>query len=441
MSLGKQVNYLVQGRLLGPAALALGRRQEVRAARARARRGPHGLVPPLQARYRMKELISRQYLAGNFVEGARKVAWVATGAPVEIVQALGFFIYYPDNHAALCGARRQAVELAETAEDAGYSRDICSYPRTEIGAFLAHKSPVGRVPKPDLIVCSNNICQTILSWYQVMAAYHGAEFCNLDTPFLEGEPQEHQLAYVRAQLEELISVAERISGRRLNYQKLQDFIRHGREASLLWLEILNRAKTRPAPLNAFDAFINMGPIVALRGYAATTAFYRDMLEEVDQRIARGVGAVAQERARVLWDNLPIWYRMRWLSELLGRAGVNVVLSNYTYGWGELAPCMDDLRPLESMAKVYLLPYLNRDLAYKMGLMQSMVRDFELDGVILHSDRSCKPYSIGQMDQRDVMMQEAGVPALLLEADHNDSRVFTEQQAQTRLEAFAEMLTG
>jgi benzoyl-CoA reductase/2-hydroxyglutaryl-CoA dehydratase subunit BcrC/BadD/HgdB len=69
----------------------------------------------------------------------------------------------------------------------------------------------------------------------------------------------------------------------------------------------------------------------------------------------------------------------------------------------------------------------------------MIDRYQLDGVILHSDRSCKPYSIGQLDQQDRLIKDHGVPALLLEADHNDSRSFSEDQVAKRLDAFIEML--
>jgi benzoyl-CoA reductase/2-hydroxyglutaryl-CoA dehydratase subunit BcrC/BadD/HgdB len=72
-------------------------------------------------------------------------------------------------------------------------------------------------------------------------------------------------------------------------------------------------------------------------------------------------------------------------------------------------------------------------------MRRMIGVYHLDGVILHSDRSCKPYSIGQMDQRDRLIREHGIPALLLEADHSDSRAYAEEQVANRLSAFIEML--
>jgi benzoyl-CoA reductase/2-hydroxyglutaryl-CoA dehydratase subunit BcrC/BadD/HgdB len=72
-------------------------------------------------------------------------------------------------------------------------------------------------------------------------------------------------------------------------------------------------------------------------------------------------------------------------------------------------------------------------------MRTMIDDFSIDGVILHSDRSCKPYSLGQIDQRDRLVSEVGVPALLLEADHNDPRVWAEEQSLARIEAFVEVM--
>jgi benzoyl-CoA reductase/2-hydroxyglutaryl-CoA dehydratase subunit BcrC/BadD/HgdB len=46
-----------------------------------------------------------------------------------------------------------------------------------------------------------------------------------------------------------------------------------------------------------------------------------------------------------------------------------------------------------------------------------------------------------MGQAEALGREIGVPALLLEADHNDPRSFSEQQVGGRLEAFLEMLEG
>ena len=164
-----------------------------------------------------------------------------------------------------------------------------------------------------------------------------------------------------------------------------------------------------------------------------------MLAELEDRVAHGVGAVKNEKKRLVWDNLPIWFRVRRLSEMLAEHGISLVASTYTNAWGELAEFIDPDQTLESAAKVYLHVILNRGTGHKLRTIQKMVKEYQADGVILHSDRSCKPYSVGQMDQREQLAGGLSVPALLLEADHNDPRCFSEEQAQNRLGAFMEVL--
>ena len=397
------------------------------------------LTPPLKISPYTKELIARHYLEGRYANQGRRVAWVTSGAPVELLKALDFYVLYPENHAAVCGAARLAENLAVQAENAGYSRDICSYARTDLGALLSGRTPVGRLPHPDLLFACTNICQTVLAWYRVLANHFGAPLIVIDTPFIYQQPSEHALIYVQRQCEAAIPLAEQVAGKKLDEIRLRETIKLSRTASQLWMEILESARNHPAPISVFDQFIHMAPIVEMRGDPQTVDFYATMLREVQVRIAKGIGTVKQEQKRLLWDNLPIWYRLRGLAEMLGERGVALIASSYTNAWGELAEMIDPHNPIESMARVYLHPILNQGAGHKLTTLQRMAKKYQLDGAILHSDRSCKPYSIGQMDQRERLSKDFGIPALLLDADHNDPRVFSDEQAATRLGAFMEML--
>lgn len=439
MSVTASLRYYVRVKMLGESVLRWQRRQTERRQQVPTKWRTDILSPPLRIGARTRELVARHYLEGRYVNGHRPVAWVTSGGPVEILQALDYYVLYPENHGALCGARRAVVDISTEAENAGYSTDICSYARTDIGSVLSGKTPVGRLPKPDLLLACTNICQTVLHWYRVLAYHFKVPLILIDTPFVYNEAPQHALIYVQKQLEESIPVSERVAGKKLVYGKLRDVLRMSKSAAELWLEILQRGKHHPAPMSVFDQFIHMAPIVEMRGKQETVDFYAAMLGEIDARIHNGIGAVKNERKRLLWDNLPIWYRLRYLAEYLGERGISVVASTYTNAWGELAPLMDTDRPLESMARTYISPILNRGTQYKLETMRRMLREFQLNGAILHSDRSCKPYSIGQVDQRNRLIQEYGVPALLLEADHDDPRAYAEEQVASRLASFVEML--
>ncbi len=433
------MRYHANVTLLGNGYLRFDRRRLERSMRAPGFWKHEFLSPPLSVSPWLKELISRHYLKGRYANDRTKVAWVTSGGPVEFLTALGYYVLYPENHGAMCGIRKTSEELCTYAESDGYSRDICSYARTDIGSVLSGKTPAGRLPKPDLLLCCTNICQTVLYWYQVLAHHFKVPLIVVDTPFIYEEAREHSVAYVKKQLEDGIEVAERVAGKSIDVGELKKVTLMSKEAVELWKRIMETGQHRPSPITAFDEFIHMAPIVEMRGEPFTVTYYRAMLAELEERTASSVGAVKKEKKRLLWDNLPIWYRIRQLSEMFAERGVSLVASTYTNAWGELAELIDPDDLFESAARVYLHPILNQGTGHKLRTIQQMVKDYQVDGVILHSDRSCKPYSIGQMNQREKLSEELSVPALLLEADHNDPRCFSDEQAQNRLGAFLEVL--
>jgi benzoyl-CoA reductase/2-hydroxyglutaryl-CoA dehydratase subunit BcrC/BadD/HgdB len=439
MSVSAALRYHWNVNFLGRAALRARRWQAQWQARSGAHWESDVLTPPLKISPWTKELVAGHYLKGRYANLHRKVAWVTSGAPIEFLKALDYYVLYPENHGALCGTMRVVADIATQAENAGYSRDLCSYALTDIGAALSGKTPVGRLPKPDLLLACTNICQTVLHWYRVLAHHFEVPLVLIDTPFVYTQASEHALAFVKRQIEEAISVAEDIAGESLQASRLEEVARLSLLAAQMWMQVVERCQHRPSPLSVFDQFIHMAPVVEMRGDPMAVDFYAAMLKEVDERIARGIGVLKEERRRLLWDNIPIWYRLRSLAEHLGRHGVAIVASTYTRAWGELSGQMDPQDPIDGMARTYLYPLLNRGVGHKLATIKHMLEDYQLDGVILHSDRSCKPYSIGQMDERDRLINQFGVPALLLEADHSDPRAYSEEQIANRLDAFIEML--
>ena len=127
----------------------------------------------------------------------KKVAWITSGGPVEPLYAMGVLPFYPENYGAMCGASRMSVSLCEAAEHKGYSHDLCSYALTDIGSSFTGKGPLGRLPKPDFLVCGNNICGTVIKWYEIQARNFNVPVFFFDTPFVHDEIQEHTLKYVQ----------------------------------------------------------------------------------------------------------------------------------------------------------------------------------------------------------------------------------------------------
>ncbi|HSB18735.1 MAG TPA: 2-hydroxyacyl-CoA dehydratase family protein [Anaeromyxobacteraceae bacterium] len=432
----RRARYEVAGRVVGPALAALDAwRRRLRRRGGPPRAGPFG--PPLESVRKLKELMAVHYFRGRYADGAVPVAWVTSGFPVEILRPLGFHAVYPENHAALCGVQRIVPALSDAAEAAGYSRDLCSYARTDLGSAFTGRTPAGRLPRPDLLACCTNICQTVLYWYRALAAHFGVPLVLVDTPYVYGEARPHQLRYVRSQLEELVRVAERISGRRAEPEALADVARKAKEGTDLWADCLATGRSRPAPWTGIDGFFHMAPIVALRGTEECNAYYRLLRDELRDRVRRGIGGVREERYRLLWDNLPIWFAVREVATLLAERGFNFVCTSYTNAWAEAGARIDPADLIGSAALSYTHVILNQDLPNRLGILGRLARDYAVDGAVLHSDRSCKPYSIGQVDLKERLAGELGIRVLLLEADHSDPRAWAREQGESRLTAFME----
>ncbi|MDI7274478.1 MAG: 2-hydroxyacyl-CoA dehydratase family protein [Anaerolineae bacterium] len=397
-----------------------------------------GRYARLESALDLSQLMERHYAEALDARHERPVAWVNAGAPVELLRAMGVLAVYPENYAAMCGVRG-AVWLCEAAEREGYSRDLCSYARISLGAGLSGPSaPQQGLGRPDLLISCNNSCGTIVKWFEALARLYGVPLFVLDTPFVHDELPAHTVAYVAAQLHDLIHWLEACAGCHLDSAALEEALQFSRETTLLWREIRELCRTVPSPLNAPDLFIHMAPIVVLRGSPEAAAYYRRLRREVLQRVRQGVGAIPNERYRLLWDNIAIWPRLSQLFYLFAARGACFVVDTYTGAW-DAVPEEGD--PLESLARVYTEIYLNRSLAYRVGRMQQLMREYSCHGFLMHNNRSCKAFSLGQPVARRELTAATGAPGLLLEADMCDTRAYTEQQIRTRVEAFLETVAG
>jgi len=388
----------------------------------------------------MREMMTRYYMEAKGAEGTdRHIGWITSGAPVEPLIAFDVIPVYPENHGAMCGAAHMNVELCEVAEGRGYSRDLCSYARGDIGSAMTKGGPIGGLPRPTFLVACNNICNTVFKWYEELARFFDVPLFIYDTPFVRGDLPEHIADYSIRQMEEFIAFLEKITGTPYDEKRMLDVAAKSLYASSLWKEVLACNEHRPAPMTCFDAFILMAPIVTLRGKQEVVDFYQGMLDEMKQRIEEGIGILPSEKYRILWDNIPVWYEMRNLGKLFMELETCLVADTYTSAW--TYSNVDADKPLASMATIFTEVYLNINLERMADKIESLATRFSVDGMIMHSNRSCKPYSLGQYDLAKEFTKRTGKPALIIEADHTDSRWYDRAQIENRIRDFVENLLG
>ncbi|MCF7823289.1 MAG: 2-hydroxyacyl-CoA dehydratase family protein [Candidatus Marinimicrobia bacterium] len=434
MSLSAKLKYKFMKDYGAPALMSL---QGLK--RRRSRPTPSAFGPPLESNARLKEILTRHYYLSRFVPGVKKVAWVTSGAPVELLRVFDFYTIYPENHSALVGAKKQGAEYCGIAEGDSFSQDLCSYARIDLGHMLSGKSPAGKLPKPDLLFCSNNICQTVLYWYKAISQELDIPLIHFDAPFVSDRQSEADIRYMAQQLQDMIPILEQVSGNVFYMSDLEAVLKRSQDSSRTWGNILKAMQAKPAPMTIFDAFGHLAPIVSLRGLPVAQDYYNILAEEIDDRVSKGIGAIRDEKYRLIWDNIAIWYKVRYLATFFAERKMNFVTATYTNAWAETIDHLNIKDPWNSMARTYGQIILNNNLKHRLGLMRRMIDDFSVDGMVMHSTRSCKPYSVGQYDLRKAISTSLNLPSVIIDADIADERVWSEQQIQTRLEAFCESL--
>jgi benzoyl-CoA reductase/2-hydroxyglutaryl-CoA dehydratase subunit BcrC/BadD/HgdB len=393
----------------------------------------------LQSSKLLRETMTLYILNSKTAQQEERLTWITSGFPVEIPVAMDLYPFYPEQYGAIVGADKCGPALCSVAEELGFSQELCSYARSSIGSLKApDKAPLYGSPAPQALLACNNICGTVLRWYEAVAHMTGAPVYLVDTPPLEGEQPNHHLAYVRKGLEGLIEFLETTFNRKLSMDRLQEITTLSNDAVALWTKALQACKSKPSPLNCADRFLSMAPIVALRGTNQALTYYTTFLAEVEERVKQGIGAIREEKFRWGWDNIPFWFNLYGFFNTLATKGVVFPADTYTHAWSAAILEQGDL--LESIARTYSNVWLNRGLTTKVDVMCRLIKDFDLDGFVLFSVRSCKRYSLGQMITKEQITERTGIPVVIIEGDMVDSRLFNEAQAMTRVEALLEMLT-
>ncbi len=376
--------------------------------------------------------------------GEKKIAWCTSVGPAEILRAMGFLVYFPETHAAMIGASRMAVDLIPKATRIGFSPDICSYLTADIGAYLAGASPLKKVykdiegpPKPDILVFNTNQCRDVQDWFM----WYGREFnvpvIGIHTYVGVSDVTADYIPSITRQMERLLDPLEAVSGNKYDPERLKDVIAWSRECSDLWKKVLETGCNRPSPISFFDAATLMGPAVVGRGTPDACTCYRNLLDELEERVANGIGAVSPERFRIYWDGMPVWGRLRAHSDLFSALDACVLASTYCSSWIFTALDPDD--PFESMARAYTELFIVRSEAYKETYLKAMLDLYDIDGIVYHDAKTCPNNSNSRYGLPGRLETVTGIPALIIDGDLNDLRLLSDEQTKTNVEAFIEQL--
>jgi len=373
-----------------------------------------------------------------------KLAWCTSVGPAELLKAFDFEVHYPENHGSILGATRLAMDYIPVANAIGYSPDICSYLTSDVGAYLKGETPLSKVypgikslPRPDVLAYNTNQCRDVQEWFEFYGREFGVPVVGITPPRSLVEVSEADIADVVAQLKAMIPTLEQVSGKKFDIVKFRESVRLSRECSELWGKVLGLAARVPSPWTFFDGTIHMGPAVCLRGTQKANDYYKILKAELEERVENEVAAVEGECFRLYWEGMPIWGKLRALSEQFSELQACVAVSTYCNSW--IFSAFDENRPFESMAQAYTEIFINRAESIKEKYIEELVDEFKVDGIIFHDAKTCPTNTNSRYGMPQRLQERLGIPCLVINGDLNDLRCYSEEQTRTNIEAFIEQL--
>ena len=394
-------------------------------------------------------------LSGAAERGEPTAYVFVMGSIAEILRAFDIHLVFPEINSLQTAVRRVAHEYLNTAEDYGYSPDICGYVKADVGVQLrGGQHPMGKIPKPSLAILTN-ACNTYLKWGEIWERMYQPKVFALDAPGsrsagtqnwdAHNSDFQHDRKYVEYQLRELITVCEEITGKKFDINRLRETMDYTNQMSAAYERLLETNKSRPAPFNALnEGTIYLGVANALRGTREGAKYFQDLVEEMEYKAARNIGTLPQEKYRLTFVGVPCYPIFRRFYELFSEWGgtfVNSTYMNFATGGVDLGFQYDLNHPMESLAEGVLLGLRHAmdSMFFQNQWLVDSIEPYHIDGIVYHPIKSCRTVSTGLADNRRAVMEAHDVATLFIESDMMDKRVVSEAQMKNRIDAFFEGL--
>ncbi len=374
----------------------------------------------------------------------KPVGWMPPmNGAIEIFYAMDLQPVFPENWSPICAAFGLTPQNFEVSENMGYSRDLCGYLRNIIGyvnGLMNDKnSPFGGLPEPDILLTPGGGCVPVMKIFHALEKrFPDAAVFSADLPQVAVEDiEEHHVAYAVSEMHRLIDFLTQTTGHQMDYERLKEAVVLSDRACELWDEIMSFRCHIPVPFSAAEMGI-MFVMVTLQGTQTAVDFLTRVRDEVKEKAESKTGVIENEQIRLFWDNIPLWYNMG-LFNYFEKAGGVVVAETYSAAWSLRLDVSDPVRALamKSLMSYPLVSCVSIDKRKEMVL--KACRQYHIDGVVFHRNKSCVPITLGQMEIKRELETQLGIPSVIIDADHMDERNFSVAQFQTRVDAFMEMI--
>lgn len=379
----------------------------------------------------------------------RKVAYVA-GSPTFYLplKAMDFDILYIDPYGATVSATH--IEGPPQAEGLkrGLLPEACGYGRNLLGALWLPQekktNPLYAIPKCDLFV-GVDVCSALRTGIEIAVRECGRppifNFHHLFTQ--RQEDKEEVIHELTRQYEQYIPFIEDFTHTSFNWDRLRQILVNLKEAMTLRMEAIELAgRAIPSPATFFDWGTALGGVNYTAGTPECIEIFRNVKREVEFKIASGIGAIENERCRLLFMGMMEWPHLGVLARMFAGLGANVIAGLYTHRMFIHRPdLIDPEKPLESLAANSTLFPIVCDIDILAEDIMQMCRDYSIDGLVASHLHSCYPFSTFYFEVADILSRKLGIPSMYFDGDVADPQFLSPARVRTQVETLVESIAS
>ena len=383
-----------------------------------------------------------------------------------IAKAMGMTLVFPENYGAFCASVRRAEPHLDISAAEGFPSTLCGYARNCFGyaKLLADNNlevpegaPGGGLAKPTLLISSGAACDARYKWFQALGRYMDVPVWTLELPqtgvdeyYLDGNRQQN-LEFIVKELKEFTQFLENLLGKKMDYDRLSEMIDQALKTLGLAHEVDLLRRAVPSPMVSQDFWSIMIPHFYLPDDPDAYDFYQRVYDEVKDKVDRQIGAIPNEKYRMMFSELPPWHSLGFFDDIAEKFGIAMVIESWNYHAitpippEELEGVTD---PLEIIARISYRKYTEfNDTARKYdsapGFFNAAylqwAEDYRADGLFAHPLMSCRPATYTLLHTKNTLEDKLKVPSVVVDGDIVDLRVFNEEEAMSKVEAFVETM--
>ena len=187
-------------------------------------------------------------------------------------------------------------------------------------------------------------------------------------------------------------------------------------------------------MSGFDLFNHMADVVTARAKVEAAEAFEQLAIDLEENIKNGESTLPfPEKKRVMFEGIPCWPKLPALFKPLKENGINVTAVVYAPAFGFV------FEGLDGMAKAYYKAPNSVCIEQGVAWREGICVDNKVDGVLVHYNRSCKPWSGYMAEMQRRFTNDLGIPCAGFDGDQADPRNFNEAQYVTRVQGLMEAM--